>query len=343
MTGGGDAAPTDDRPTNPGGWVVSDDKRRAVREREAPESLQGRVEAARAALRQRGAPGASDGAPSHVPADGPREAVRAGELEPTLREGVAAGTVLLRARDGSRDPERAELVEAKARAQFPPVQPSALLLDVCLQMKSHRLRRNLTLGDVAARTGMDSATLSRLENGRLANPTLSTLQRYAAAIGLRLRMDVAEAGGADEEEHVPRAYPVRFIHEEATVEALRERWIRGIHAGHDVGAAAIRDWIDRHWNGFLRARWLEHLEGRTYWAEIDADDFGILARQFRGSPHLDAVVELLKAGGENLSIVNWAIDRGLPPDELDEIISILQEIDVNRIRIKHQLDSLLGS
>jgi transcriptional regulator with XRE-family HTH domain len=331
---------------------VSDDNRRAIRARELPESLQGRTDAARRLLRDRNAPGVRDGAVASVPeGGGGREVVRAAELSEGLQQGVEAARVLLRARGTPSSEEQAALTEAKARAQFPPVQPSALLLDVCLKMKTHRLRRNLTLGDVAAKTGMDSSTLSRLENGRLANPTLSTLQRYAAAIGLRLRMDVAEAaagaGGADarpgEEEHVPQGYPVRFIHEEATVEALRERWIQGVNAGRDVGAAAIRDWIARHWNGFLRARWLEHLEGRTYWAEIDADDFGILARLFRGSPHLEAVVAQLKAGGENLSILRWAHDQGLPQDEIDDIMEILQEIDVNRIRIKHQLDSLLGS
>ena len=323
------------------------DDRRKSRAEEPPESARGRVEAAKALLRERGAPGAGEGgAPAEVPQSaGRREVVRASGLSEGLEERAGAARVVLRQRGAPRSGEEALLREAKARAEFPPVRPSAPLLDVCLKMKSHRMGRRLTLGDVAAQTGMDASTLSRLENGRLANPTLSTLQRYAAAIGLRLRMDVDVAeGGADgaAAEDAPRTpeYAIKFIHEEALVEALRHRWIEGVNAGRDVGAAAIRDWIDRHWNGFLRARWLEHLEGATYWAEIDADDFGLLTRLFRGSPHLAAIVEQLKAGGENLSILRWAIERGLPRDELDEVVAILQEID--RIRIKHQLDSLLG-
>ena len=40
----------------------------------------------------------------------------------------------------------------------------------------------MSLGDFADRSGMDRATLSRLENGWYPNPTINTLARYARGI-----------------------------------------------------------------------------------------------------------------------------------------------------------------
>ena len=45
-------------------------------------------------------------------------------------------------------------------------------------------------------------------------------------------------------------------------EALRFKWIESERAGKDLGEAAIRAWVKQHWWGFLRARWVEHLQGR---------------------------------------------------------------------------------
>jgi DNA-binding XRE family transcriptional regulator len=52
----------------------------------------------------------------------------------------------------------------------------------------HALRKaredaGLSLTDVETRTGIDKATLSRLETGKQPNPTVDTLVRYAAAVG----------------------------------------------------------------------------------------------------------------------------------------------------------------
>src|SRR2546430_323259 len=55
----------------------------------------------------------------------------------------------------------------------------------------HELRRaredaGMSLTDVEKRTGIDKATLSRLETGKQTNPTVDTLVRYAAAVGKQL-------------------------------------------------------------------------------------------------------------------------------------------------------------
>jgi predicted transcriptional regulator len=52
-------------------------------------------------------------------------------------------------------------------------------------LKRDRQSRGLSIGDVAANSGLDRAVVSRLENGKQDNPTVATLMRYAAAIGKR--------------------------------------------------------------------------------------------------------------------------------------------------------------
>jgi len=54
------------------------------------------------------------------------------------------------------------------------------------ELKQARQEAGLTLAVMSQRTGMDQATLSRLENGRQPNPTVDTLWRYARAVGRRL-------------------------------------------------------------------------------------------------------------------------------------------------------------
>lgn len=50
-------------------------------------------------------------------------------------------------------------------------------------VKGERERQGLTLADVAERTGIDQAALSRLENGKQPNTTWLTLARIAQALG----------------------------------------------------------------------------------------------------------------------------------------------------------------
>src|SRR4051812_17111346 len=61
----------------------------------------------------------------------------------------------------------------------------------------------------------------------------------------------------------------------------RFKWIESERAGRDLGEAAIRAWIRQHWCGYLRARWLEHIQGKTYWIELDRNDYGILLSSFQ--------------------------------------------------------------
>src|SRR5262249_4380623 len=61
------------------------------------------------------------------------------------------------------------------------------------ELKKMREAAGLTLAVVSKRTGMDQATLSRLENGRQPNPTVDTLWRYARAVGRQLLLTHGDA------------------------------------------------------------------------------------------------------------------------------------------------------
>jgi hypothetical protein len=129
------------------------------------------------------------------------------------------------------------------------------------------------------------------------------------------------------------------VHDQGGEEAQRYKWIESEKAGRDLGEWALRCWVKTHWNGFLRARWLEHLQGRTYWIELDHNDFGLLRREFQDSALINAILELLKAGHENLDVLVWAFDHGLPRDE---VVEILEALDINSRRIEFSLDARFG-
>jgi DNA-binding XRE family transcriptional regulator len=60
------------------------------------------------------------------------------------------------------------------------------LVRLLASLKSIRESAGLSLADIAARTGMDRAAISRLENGQVNNPTIGTLQTLAFGLGKRL-------------------------------------------------------------------------------------------------------------------------------------------------------------
>jgi hypothetical protein len=129
------------------------------------------------------------------------------------------------------------------------------------------------------------------------------------------------------------------VHDRGEEEANRHKWIESEKAGRDLGESAIRCWVREHWNGFLRARWLEHLQGRTFWIELDHDDYGLLQRAFRDSALIGEIINRLKEGEENLGILVWAIEARLP---MDEVIEILEALDINSRRIEFLLDARLA-
>jgi hypothetical protein len=128
------------------------------------------------------------------------------------------------------------------------------------------------------------------------------------------------------------------VHVESEQEALRFKWIESEKAGHDLGEEAIRRWVREHWWGYLRARWLEHLQGRRFWVELDRGDFGLLGRRFHdNSLLLDRILDRLKAGQENLDIICWALKWGI---DMGAVVEILEALDINSRRLAHRFDPL---
>jgi ribosome-binding protein aMBF1 (putative translation factor) len=84
-----------------------------------------------------------------------------------------------------------------ASGEYHPPVPTALYFEIRVLL--HRLRQareaaGLSLADVAERTGMDKAFVSRLETGK-GNPTVETLARYAAALGKRVVFGMEDEPG----------------------------------------------------------------------------------------------------------------------------------------------------
>jgi hypothetical protein len=126
------------------------------------------------------------------------------------------------------------------------------------------------------------------------------------------------------------------VYADCEEEARKYKWIRSEEAGCDLGEAAIRRWVKEHWWGYLRARWLEHLQGRRFWVELDRGDFGLLQREFRDQGLLlDRILDRLKEGQENLDIIRWANEWHIP---IGPVIGILEALDINSRRLIYRFD-----
>src|SRR5438046_1092022 len=67
------------------------------------------------------------------------------------------------------------------------------IINLMARFKATRESRGLTLAEVAERMGIDSPALSRLETGKMLNPTLATLYKWAEALGQKLDVDLSSA------------------------------------------------------------------------------------------------------------------------------------------------------
>lgn len=125
--------------------------------------------------------------------------------------------------------------------------------------------------------------------------------------------------------------PTASLYEEAVREAERHKWIESQKSGHDLGVTAIREWYAVHWYGYCRQKRLEHVQGCRCWREFGDDHFGQLySLIIEGDLLVDRVLDRVDAGYENLEIINWALDWGLPASR---VVDILAQIDVNRARL----------
>jgi ribosome-binding protein aMBF1 (putative translation factor) len=73
------------------------------------------------------------------------------------------------------------------------IEDSAAFGQFISRLRAERLARGLSLEQLAARSKIDKAALSRLEAGKQSNPTLATLMKYARALDLRLTLSLEQA------------------------------------------------------------------------------------------------------------------------------------------------------
>jgi hypothetical protein len=131
---------------------------------------------------------------------------------------------------------------------------------------------------------------------------------------------------------------VKSIYQECVEEENKYKWIESERAGYDLGEGAIRRWVKDHWTGYLRARWVEHLQGKCFWIELDRGDYGLLQREFKDQqPLLDAILDRLKSGKENLDVIDWAFLSHVP---LEPVLQILAALDVNSRRLAHRFEGM---
>lgn len=128
----------------------------------------------------------------------------------------------------------------------------------------------------------------------------------------------------------------KSVYTDCVEEGDRHKWIQSQKAGYDLGDACIRQWVREHWTGYLRARWVEHLQGTCFWIELDRGDFGLLQTEFKHRGELlDQILNQLKSGRENIHVIIWALDSGIPTGPVHEILTAL---DVNSRRLLHPFE-----
>lgn len=136
---------------------------------------------------------------------------------------------------------------------------------------------------------------------------------------------------------VPQPTLKKSVHRECIEEENKHKWIASEKAGYDLGESSVRQWVKEHWRGYLRARWVEHLQGKCFWIELDRGDFGLLQREFQSQRELlDLILDQLASGKENLDVINWALANNLPMDAVNEI---LEALDINSRRLAHRFDT----
>ena len=78
-----------------------------------------------------------------------------------------------------------QLKEPEFEKEWNEIQPE---MDVIRAMVDMRIKQNLTQKELASRTGIDQADISKLENGTK-NSSLKLLKKLAAGMGMQLKIE----------------------------------------------------------------------------------------------------------------------------------------------------------
>jgi ribosome-binding protein aMBF1 (putative translation factor) len=121
-----------------------------------------------------------------------RRRLNPADLTPEQRAAVEARRALRQAPEYQEELERD--IEGYRR-EYPPAGDPELIAALA-GLRRERERQGLSLTDLAERTGIDRATISKLETGKIANPTVGTLRTLARALGQKLTwtLEATKAG-----------------------------------------------------------------------------------------------------------------------------------------------------
>ena len=92
--------------------------------------------------------------------------------------------------DYAKQEEKADILQEQLKdpdfkKEWDDIQPE---MDVIRAMIDARIEQNLTQKELAARTGIDQADISKLENGTR-NPSLKLLKKLASGLGMQLKIE----------------------------------------------------------------------------------------------------------------------------------------------------------
>jgi len=121
------------------------------------------------------------------------------------------------------------------------------------------------------------------------------------------------------------------IYEEARQAIQEHRWLQSEKAGRDVGPEAARDWTRRYWLRFYRTRFVQHLRGQSFFEEFGNECFELMCGKVTASREvLDTILDKVQEGAENLELICWARQCGLPRDQ---VLEVLKALDINSRRL----------
>ena len=80
-----------------------------------------------------------------------------------------------------------QLQDPEIKAEYDALEPEFAIIRAMIDARE---RQGITQKELAARTGITQADISKLENGN-ANPSIKTLKRLASGLGCRLKIEFA--------------------------------------------------------------------------------------------------------------------------------------------------------
>lgn len=114
---------------------------------------------------------------------------------PKKIKSISRGRLLTEAEAAKYDAVREQIeqekpeINARIRKQL---EQGRLLAELFSELRRVRETAGLSLSDMQERTGIDRATISKLETGQRANYTLDTALRYADALGKQVLVTLAD-------------------------------------------------------------------------------------------------------------------------------------------------------